>query len=106
MNGYWYGKESLTTGQCSVEDDAAATPLPGFFSEVFGNKNTATGSCYWGTCVEDTDRMKCLAFNSEGKKVASWNGGSMDCEFTEAWYNERCELIGGYYEVETCYIPQ
>ena len=105
MDGYWYGKESLGD-KCSVKDDAAATPLPGFFSEVFGNKNTATGSCYWGTCVEDTDRMKCLAFNSEGKKVASWNGGRMDCDFTEAWYNERCELIGGYYEVETCYVPQ
>lgn len=114
INGYWYDgnynvdNNNVCKSGSSCSGDSSSNIgviLPGFYSNVFGRGSNDEDSRHWGVCVENTVRTQCLAFNTDTKTVATYNAGRDDCEFTEDWYNERCELIGGYYEGGTCYKP-
>lgn len=110
INGYWlegnYDEGSKFKSGSYNELKTGEKLLPGFYSNVFGRGSNDQHSRHWGVCVENTVRTQCLAFNTDTKTVATYNAGRDDCEFTDDWYNERCELIGGYYEGGTCYKPK
>ncbi len=94
LNGYWVG--STVTG---------GTYLDAFYKTVFGDADTTTKDKAkgWGRCLENTEMVRCLRYNSDGNTVATFDNASKTCTFTDAWYQERCESIGGYYSQDVCY---
>ena len=66
----------------------------------------------YGKCVENTTRVRCEAYNSnasrEGEEpvvFATYDLTSDTCNFTDAWYEQQCKLLGnGYFENGICYV--
>lgn len=64
----------------------------------------------WGQCVQNTTMIRCLAYNTvddaKGSTVyATYDRAKDECNFTEAWYQQQCALMGnGYYENGVCYV--
>lgn len=94
LNGYWVGP-TVTGG----------TYLDAFYKTIFDNADDATKKKAdgWGRCLENTEMVRCLRYNSDGNTVATFDNASKTCTFTDAWYQERCESIGGYYSQDVCY---
>ncbi len=93
LNGYWLAK-----------NDDGAKELQAFYSNVFGgDSNDVTKSV--GVCVENSTRVQCLQYNeTEEDPVASYDLARDECTFTDKWYSQQCETIGGYYDNAMCYI--
>lgn len=93
LNGYWVNNNT-------------GTPLTLFYNNVFGGTiNNATTS--YGRCVENSVRIQCLAQNASldsADQVAIYNAATDECVFTDAWYEQKCNSIGGYYVNSVCYI--
>lgn len=94
LNGYWVGP-TVTGG----------TELDAFYKTIFDNADATTKAKAkgWGRCLENTEMVRCLRYNSDGNTVATFDNVSKTCTFTDAWYQERCESIGGYYSQDVCY---
>ena len=94
LNGYWVGP-TVTGG----------TELDAFYKAIFDNADATTKAKAkgWGRCLENTEMVRCLRYNSDGNTVATFDNVSKTCTFTDAWYQERCESIGGYYSQDVCY---
>lgn len=102
LDGYWVSSDAELSGSSGALLDA-------FYSSVYGKGKSIdskiTGT--WGKCVENTTRIRCLAYNdteSGSTPVASYDLNRDECTFTEAWYKMKCESLGGYYEGATCYV--
>ena len=93
LDGYWL-KAGTTDG----------TLLKVFYSTVFGGTNTGYAVSV-GRCVENSTRIQCLNYNDgEETPMASYDLAKDECTFTEAWYEQRCVTIGGYYDNGMCYV--
>ncbi len=94
LNGYWVGPNV-----------SGGTYLDAFYKTIFDNADDATKKKAdgWGRCLENTEMVRCLRYNSDGNTVATFDNASKTCTFTDAWYQERCESIGGYYSQDVCY---
>ena len=38
-----------------------------------------------------------------GNGYAKYNETTKQCVFTDGWYEDRCKVVGGYWEEGTCY---
>ena len=94
VNGMWYDTK-LSEGE---PDPSAA-----FYTKVFGRSRNDDYDT-WGICYESSDYVKCIGYNTDDRIVATWNRTTEQCTFKDAWYQEQCELIGGYYENAMCYM--
>ncbi|MBP3398028.1 MAG: hypothetical protein J6K82_03795 [Alphaproteobacteria bacterium] len=99
LDGYW---QPAYWGGVSRNDDVL---LDAFYNNAFGG-NRGDAQTIHGKCVENTTRVQCLANNSEESVRAKYDANTDTCTFTEEWYREKCQGIGGYYEDATCYIGQ
>lgn len=99
-NGYWYDESSRVSSNPSY--------LSAFYRDVFGGMDTSKISIWngWGVCVENSVKTACEGYNTDTEKVATYNEDWDECVFTDAWYTKRCEMLGGYYEGGSCYVPQ
>ena len=71
---------------------------------MFGGTNTGYAVSV-GRCVENSTRIQCLNYNDgEETPMASYDLAKDECTFTEAWYEQRCVTIGGYYDNGMCYV--
>ena len=94
QDGYWL--------EAAVESDEKL--LSAFYSTVFGGK-TEDYATSVGKCVENSTRIQCLNYNnSEETPVASYDLAKDECAFTDAWYEQQCATIGGYYDNGICYV--
>ena len=95
LGGYWL----------PIGDTNEGTLLTAFYRNVYGgNQNTN-----WGRCVENTKRVACLGYNIDGEEpVATYDVINDECVFTNAWYEQQCNILGnGYYgEDDICYITE
>ncbi len=97
LDGYW-------VDAVDTESATGSNPLTAFYSAVYpgANQNYA-----YGRCVENTTRIRCLSYNDAGKEpVATYDRAKDECIFTSKWYEERCGILGGYYESGNCYVPK
>ena len=93
LDGYWL--ESVDTGD---------KLLDAFYSSVFGGQTEGAATSV-GACVENTTRIQCLNYNeAEQTPVASYDLAKDECTFTDAWYEQQCATIGGYYDNGMCYV--
>ena len=99
LNGYWIGSGSESTNLYSSRT-AGAQKLLSFYRDVYGgNDNTS-----WGTCYENTTMVQCLRLNKTGEEpVASYDATTDECVFTDEWYKEKCDVMGGYFSGDICY---
>ena len=90
VNGYW-------KNSCNSDDKRKQ-----FYAKVYGgdeSKGTDFGCCY-----ENSERITCEDY---GDEYATWNATTQQCTFYDAWYKMKCESqLGGYYENDTCYVPE
>jgi hypothetical protein len=56
----------------------------------------------YGSCQENNVKVQCEAIAGENNMYASYNAKTNTCDLTEAWYQEKCSQIGGYYENGVC----
>lgn len=93
LDGYWL--------ESSNKD---GNLLKAFYSTVFGGTDTGYAVSV-GRCVENSTRIQCLNYNeSEETPVASYDLAKDECTFTDAWYEQQCATIGGYYDNGMCYV--
>jgi len=102
LDGYWVSADAEVSGSSGALLDA-------FYSSVYGKGTSIdskiTGS--WGKCVENTTRIRCLAYNDledSEASVAEYDLNRDECIFKDSWYKTKCESLGGYYEGATCYV--
>lgn len=94
LDGYWIEANATT-------DESL---LSAFYSSAFGGK-TDDYAISVGKCVENSTRIQCLNYNtSEETPLASYDLAKDECTFTNAWYEQQCATIGGYYDNGTCYV--
>lgn len=99
LTGIWYSSD--TPGY-----DGFTTWLPAFTSTLF-NGQIPDQDDLGGICVENTAYVQCISSNTEGETpVATWNASSQTCTLSDAWYQERCSMLGGYFENSVCYIAK
>lgn len=97
LEGIWYSAKA--TGF-----DTVGNWLPAFASMAFGGE-TPNKTNFGGICVENTAYVQCIGSNTDGETpVATWNENTQTCTFSDAWYEERCTMLDGYYENGVCYI--
>ncbi|MBR4891876.1 MAG: hypothetical protein IKZ34_01700 [Alphaproteobacteria bacterium] len=65
-----------------------------------GSLRDALGT--YGSCQENSVKLQCEAIAGENNMYASYNSNTNTCDLTEAWYQEKCSQIGGYYENGVC----
>lgn len=75
--------------------------LTAFYTKISGNDKTKANS--WGKCLENSVKVACEALGTE---YAKYNATADTCDLTDAWYKDKCESIGGYWEVDTCYVAE
>ena len=100
LDGYWAANDDYV-------EQPAPKKLAAFYKNVYGgNENNVS----YGTCYENSVMLDCLAFNDAGTEdseaqLARYNREKDECEFTEKWYEQRCNILGeGYYEDGVCYL--
>ncbi len=90
LDGYWQDANQ-TTG----------TLLTAFYSSIYAGKQNAS----WGRCVQNDTMVRCLAYNSDSKSVATYDKTKDECTFTEEWFTSQCGKLGnGYFENNICYV--
>ena len=94
LDGYWIEANASTDENL----------LSAFYSSAFGGK-TNDYAISVGKCVENSTRIQCLNYNtSEETPLASYDLAKDECTFTNAWYEQQCATIGGYYDNGMCYV--
>ncbi|MFQ6739565.1 MAG: hypothetical protein ACLRFJ_02780 [Alphaproteobacteria bacterium] len=91
--------ESLDGIWATTTDGNINNTLSAFYSKVSGGDKEKTSS--WGVCLEKSVRNLC---NDLGTKWASYNAATDTCDLTDAWFELKCNSIGGYWENRECYI--
>ena len=94
LGGIWYDDAD------SVSDDIQ--PSDAFYASMYPKGSTAGDA--WGKCVESSDKIKCESYNTDDYIIAMWNQTTEQCTFKDEWYQQQCELVGGYYENAMCYM--
>ena len=102
LDGYWVSADTELAG-------SSGALLNAFYSAAYGTGGTVDSKITnsWGKCVENTTRIRCLAYNDTengSTPVASYDLNRDECTFTDEWYKMKCESLGGYYEGATCYV--
>lgn len=102
LDGYWVSADTELAG-------SSGALLTAFYSAAYGTGNAVDSKITnsWGKCVENTTRIRCLAYNeteNSSTPVASYDLNRDECTFTDTWYKMKCESLGGYYEGATCYV--
>lgn len=106
LDGYWLDPSSTDFNAPSNKN------LPAFYKMVYGGNEEYTG---FGRCVENTTRVRCLAYNADNAKegedgevvpqLASYDLAKDECTFSEDWFKTQCALLGnGYFENGVCYV--
>jgi hypothetical protein len=94
MDGYWYN---------AACDPMVGGELSAFYNTVWGRGNSGDSS-RWGCCYKNSERITCEDY---GDEYATWDATTQQCTFYDAWYKMKCESqLGGYYENDTCYVPE
>jgi hypothetical protein len=96
VGGMWYDADKMPS------DTTNLVPSNAFYTSVFA-RDTNQGTS-WGKCYDSSDKLKCESYNSDDEIIASWNQITEQCTFKDTWYQQQCELIGGYYENAMCYM--
>lgn len=97
LGGYWL--ENLDTGSNSKL-------LNAFYANVYNGNTPETGLGY---CVENTTMVQCLNYNDatdteSGRTLVSYDRAKDECVFSDEWYQEKCNILGGYFEGGVCYV--
>ena len=95
LDGYWV--EELDTGD---------KKLNVFYANLYNGQTPETGLGY---CIENTTMVQCLNYNDDidtesGRTLASYDRTTDECTFTDEWYQEKCSILGGYFESGVCYV--
>ena len=72
--------------------------------EVFLDKVNISASIptdTYGVCIENNVKINCDA--QGGAEYATYDERTGSCVFTDKWYEEKCTMIGGYFENNICY---
>jgi len=97
LDGWW-----VSTDDTNQFNDAQV--LAAFTSAVFPS---GTNANVYGKCVENTVMIRCLSYNDDGAEpVAKYDRATNQCVFTTKWYEDRCSILGGYYEGGVCYVAK
>ncbi|MBO4480283.1 MAG: hypothetical protein J5742_01490 [Alphaproteobacteria bacterium] len=110
MEGHWYSSDA--NGTPPNDSTIGANRLGAFYNAVSGRGVQDSTLEKWGVCYENSRMLACLAYNSnEGAdgevtttNVATWDSTREQCTFTESWYENKCQELGGYYANSNCYI--
>ncbi len=94
LGGYWV--ESSAT-------DIGGTELSAFKQLAYNGNSRPENS---GRCMENSARVQCLDYNSDAITYATFNSATNECIFTDEWYKNKCQSIGGYYENSVCYVAE
>ncbi len=85
--------------------DNYGTLVDSFYDDVFGEVINSEKYNSWGRCVQNTTFVKCEEKNTTLRKVASFDGVSNTCTFTEEWFIDRCRMLNNsYYDDGVCYV--
>ncbi len=103
LNGHWYPPVTDNNNGYSCTRDGEQT-LTAFYNNVWGYGTTQSSE--WGCCYVNSDRNICEEYNTGTEILTRWNSAREQCEFTDAWYEMKCEQLGGYYDNSTCYVPE
>ena len=105
-DGIWTQVGSdLSKEQLAILKQTNMSYVTGFYTSVFGGNTpnmtsggivTGSGST-WGICIPNSIEQQCEA------QDLVYNATTGKCDFTTEWYQNRCDLIGGYWEDGSCY---
>lgn len=105
LDGYWIDPSSEDYSNKSTNKSLTA-----FYKTVYGGNDEYDG---FGRCVENTTRVRCLAYNTDNAKedgdapqLASYDLARDECTFSEDWFKTQCDFLGGYYVDSVCYVGQ
>ena len=104
LDGYWVEKGGEYNQSGGTE--SAKFLLAFYNATAAGNTPSPTDDAV-GFCYENTKRMSCLNFNDPEleTKYATYDTAKDECIFTDAWYQERCAILGpGKWENNACYV--
>lgn len=110
LGGIWgYAGEHQNSVTNNAQKYAETQNIPymdKFYSNLFGG-NTNKGTDY-GVCIQNTVEMQCSTQDSitGGHGYAKYNKTTNKCEFTQQWYENRCNAIGGYWENNICHVAE
>ncbi len=93
LDGYWVNASASSS-------EKSGNKLKAFYSTVFGGEESEN----YGVCLENSARIKCLSNNTDDETVATYNSETGDCSFTDAWYQRKCDELGGSFDNSVCYV--
>jgi len=103
LDGYWLSPDDV------MAENLSGKLLTAFYAgDNFGGR-TGDDELSWGRCVQNDTMISCLAYNSSKDTetpVATYDKNKDECIFTDEWYKQRCETMGGYYENAVCYVAK
>ncbi|MFQ6778346.1 MAG: hypothetical protein ACLRFI_03580 [Alphaproteobacteria bacterium] len=113
IGGFWISRNTNTT---DISNEKLST---NFYGQYFGGRspiiNTTVQSNTMsnvqfvdnvtdlGVCIENSDKLSCLDWNSDDTEYATWDDTTQKCNLTEEWYRDRCSEQGGIYSTPNCY---
>jgi len=102
LEGIWIGTDLTKSVASATVSDPKKNIVTAFYTKFFaGDANTS-----FGTCAVNTLMTRCLNMNGGDteKTFAKYNADKQICEFTEEWYTNKCNAIGGFYENAVCHV--
>ena len=98
LGGHWY--EDRNDGENDLVD---------YYNEVWGRGSSGNADNGWGFCYQNSERIICEEYNVgrlESDYITKWDSNNEQCTFFDAWYQMKCDELGGYYEQNVCYVER
>ena len=57
-----------------------------------------------GICINDPLLATCIGYNEGTDDIATYDVGTRTCKFMTDWLQDKCEMLGGFWENNTCYV--
>ena len=93
-------------GFSSSSDYSGQNQLVSFLNAIGVSRNAGEAVETYGICMENSVLVHCNAQAGENNEYAHYDSATDTCVLTDAWYEKKCEEIGGYFEGEVCYIAE
>ena len=96
INGYWLDVSGL--------EGVSVTNSQAFSSNILiGDGLNSSGLGY---CINDERMAACANYNAGDQHVATYDIGTKTCKFIDSWLIEKCEMLGGAWEDNVCYVKK
>lgn len=59
-----------------------------------------------GYCINDERMAACANYNAGDQNIATYDIGTKTCTFVDSWLIEKCEMLGGAWEDNVCYVKK